>query len=292
MLPRTTVELVWDYSQKIAAGIGIRGPFNIQFLAKSDMVYVIECNARASRSMPYVSKSTGVNLIRESVPLILRKKKLDKSTMIDATAFDHYSVKVPQFSFVRLTGADPLTGVEMMSTGEVACMGSNFSDALAKALEASEVSLSRSGGVLITVGGTELKNQVIPLSIALASLGFEIFATEHTAATLHKAGLRKVVALHRIAESEKKPNILDYLLKGRIKLVINIPTTGDGGVAGSIREDEYAIRRLAIEHSVPVLTTFELAAATVEALQYLKFQEPEVLALTDYVTEQENSLVN
>jgi carbamoyl-phosphate synthase large subunit len=291
-LPRSTVERVWDYSQKIAMGIGIRGPFNIQFLAKNDMVYVIECNARASRSMPYVSKSTGVNLIRESVPLMLRKKKLDASTMIDTAEFGHYSVKVPQFSFVRLTGADPLTGVEMMSTGEVACMGSNFSDAFAKALEASEVSLPLSGGVLITVGGTELKNQVIPLSIALASLGFEIFATEHTAATLHKAGLRKVVALHKIAESEKKPNILDYLLEGRIKLVINIPTTGEGGVADSIREDEYAIRRLAIEHSVPVLTTFELAAATVEALQYLKFQEPEVLALTDYVTERENGLTN
>jgi len=291
-LSRSTVERVWDYSQKIAAGIGIRGPFNIQFLAKSDMVYVIECNARASRSMPFVSKSTGVNLIQESVPLMLRKKKLEASTMIDTSESGHYSVKVPQFSFVRLTGADPLTGVEMMSTGEVACMGSNFSDALAKALEASEVSLPSSGGVLITVGGTELKNQVIPLSIALASLGFEIFATEHTAATLHKAGLRKVVALHKIAESGKKPNILDYLLEGRIKLVINIPSTGDGEPAETIREDEYAIRRLAIEHGVPVLTTFELAAATVEALQYLKFQEPEVLALTDYVPERETGLAN
>lgn len=85
---------------------------------------------------------------------------------------------------------------------------------------------------------------------------------------------------------------MDYLLEGRIKLVINIPTTVDGGLADSIREDEHAIRRLAIEHSVPVLTTFELAAATVEALQYLKFQEPEVLALTHYVTERENGLAN
>jgi carbamoyl-phosphate synthase large subunit len=282
-LPKSTVERVSDYSRRIAAGLGIRGPFNIQFLAKGDMVYVIECNARASRSMPYVSKCTGVNLIRESIPIMLRKKKLERSSAIDPAEFGYYSVKVPQFSFVRLTGADPLTGVEMMSTGEVACMGSNFPDAFAKALEASEISLPVAGGVLITVGGTELKSRVVPLSIALASLGFDIFATEHTAVTLHNAGLRNVDALHKIAESEKKPNILDYMLDGRIKLVINIPTNGDGFLAENIRDDEYAIRRLAVEHNVPVLTTFELAAATVEALQYLKLQEPEVLPLDDYV---------
>jgi carbamoyl-phosphate synthase large subunit len=286
-LPKSIVERVFDYSRRIAVGLGVRGPFNVQFLAKGDMVYVIECNARASRSMPYVSKSTGVNLIREAIPLMLRKKRLEGSTAIDPAEFGYYSVKVPQFSFVRLTGADPLTGVEMMSTGEVACIGSNFSDALAKALEASEISLPPpSGGVLITVGGAELKNRIVPLSIALASLGFTIYATEHTAATLHKAGLRKVVALHKIAESERKPNILDYLLDGKIKLVINIPASGNGIVADSIRDDEYAIRRLAVEHNVPVLTTFELAAATVEALQYLKFQEPEVLPLSGYVGEE------
>ena len=95
--------------------------------------------------------------------------------------------------------------------------------------------------------------------------------------------------MHKIAESEKKPNILDYLLDGRIKLVINIPTNGDGALANRTREDEYAIRRLAVEHNIPVLTTFELAAATVEGLQYLKFQEPEVFAVTDYVAEKDQA---
>jgi hypothetical protein len=118
--------------------------------------------------------------------------------------------------------------------------------------------------------------------IALASIGFDIYATEHTAITLHKAGLRKVVSLHKIGESEKKPNVLDYLLNGKIKLVVNIPS-GNGSLPNTVREDEYAIRRLAVEHGIPVLTTFELAAATVEALQYLKFQEPEVLSISDYV---------
>ena len=130
-----------------------------------------------------------------------------------------------------------------------------------------------------------MKNRILPLSIALASLGFEIYATEHTAITLHGAGLRKVIALHKVGESEKKPNILDYLLEDKIKLVINIPSNVNGVLNEGIREDEYAIRRLAVEHNIPVVTTFELATAIVEALQYMKFQEPEVLALNDYVKE-------
>ncbi|HKM51390.1 MAG TPA: carbamoyl phosphate synthase large subunit, partial [Candidatus Bathyarchaeia archaeon] len=238
-------------------------------------------NARASRSMPYVSKSTGTNIIRTAVPIILGKRKLNPETTKPADP-SYFSVKIPQFSFVRLHGADPVAGVEMMSTGEVACLGKNFSDAFAKALEATEISLPSKGGVLMTVGGRELKNRIVPLSVALASLGFEIYATEHTALTLHEAGLKKVEALNKIREASKKPNILDYLLNGKISLVINIPTNGDSAVDQEILADEYAIRRLAVEHNIPVVTTIELASAIVEALQYLSFQEPEILALTDY----------
>ena len=100
---------------------------------------------------------------------------------------------------------------------------------------------------------------------------------------MHQAGLQKVVALHKIRESLKKPNIKDYLLNGKVNLVINIPTNRNGALDEQIREDEYAIRRLAVEHNIPVVTTMELAGAIVEALQYLRFQEPEILALTDYV---------
>ena len=113
---------------------------------------------------------------------------------------------------MRLTGADPVSGVEMLSTGEVACIGRNFSDAFAKAIQATEISLPKKGGVLITVGGRELKNRIIPISLALASLGFDIYATEHTAIALHESGLKSVIALNKIAESEKKPNIADYLV--------------------------------------------------------------------------------
>jgi carbamoyl-phosphate synthase large subunit len=279
-LPSNIIEKVRDYSKQIALGLGIRGPFNIQYMVKGDVIYVIECNARASRSMPYISKSTGSNLIQKAVPLLLGKQKLNGR---DGTSeLPYFSVKVPQFSFVRLSGADPVSGVEMMSTGEVACIGRNFSDAFAKALQATEVVLPKRGGVLITVGGKELKNRIIPISLALASLGFEIYATEHTAQCLHESGLKKVGGLHKIRESEKKPNILDYLLNGKINLVINIPTNRDGALDESILQDEYSIRRIAVEHNIPVVTTIELASAIVEALQYLKLQEPEILPLEDY----------
>jgi carbamoyl-phosphate synthase large subunit len=172
----------------------------------------------------------------------------------------------------------------MMSTGEVACIGRNFSDAFAKALQASEVVLPKNhGGVLITVGGKELKNRIIPISLALASLGFDLYATEHTAKTLHQSGLRKVVALHKISEKDRKPNIHDYLLNGKVNLVINIPTNGNGAINDTILNDEYSIRRLAVEHNVPVVTTVELASAIVEALQYLRLEQPEILALDDYM---------
>lgn len=281
-LPKSIVEKVRDYSRNIAVEIGIRGPFNIQFMAKGDAVYVIECNTRASRSMPYVSKSTGTNLITTAIPILLGKRALNEEDNIPSQ-LRYFSVKVPQFSFLRLPGADPVTGVEMMSTGEVACLGKSFSDAFAKALQATEISLPSSGGVLITVGGRKLKNHIVPLSVAIASLGFCLYATEHTSATLQEAGIRKVVTLHKLSESDKKPNISDYLCNGNIKLVINIPVSGDSPSDQGLFADEYMIRRLAVENNVPVVTTLELASAIVEALQYMKFQEPEVLSLTDYV---------
>ncbi len=282
-LPPSTVDRLQDYSRRIASGLGIRGLFNIQYLVKGDLIYVIECNARASRSMPYVSKSTGIDLIKTAIPIILGKRKLNDEETRTRPEPPYFSVKVPQFSFVRLSGADPVTGVEMLSTGEVACIGRNFSDAFAKSIQATEISLPKRGGVLVTVGGKELKNRIMPISIALASLGFDIYATEHTAMALHDSGLRRVTALHKIAERERKPNIADYLLDGRIALVINIPANGNGVINETILEDEYAIRRLAVEHNVPVVTTIELALAVVEALQYLRSEKPEILSLDEYV---------
>ena len=124
---------------------------------------------------------------------------------------------------MRLTGADPILGVEMLSTGEAACIGENFADALLKALQSVEFKIPDAGSsVLITVGGERMKRKVVPLAESLRRIGFNIYATEHTADALREAGLNSITVLHKVKEAEKKPNILDYLLQQKIDLVINL----------------------------------------------------------------------
>ncbi|MCX8171752.1 MAG: carbamoyl-phosphate synthase (glutamine-hydrolyzing) large subunit, partial [Candidatus Bathyarchaeota archaeon] len=180
-LSSSVTKKIEDYSRMIARALRIRGPFNIQFLVKNDEVSVIECNLRASRSLPYVSKSRGVNLIEVSTAIMFGKT-LKEMGLLELPPIPYVSVKVPQFSFMRLSGADPVLGVEMLSTGEAACMGENFADALLKALQAVEFTFpDDDSAVLITVGGEEMKRKIIPLAKSLNDLGFKIYATEHTA---------------------------------------------------------------------------------------------------------------
>jgi len=281
-LSNTTIKTIEEYTEKIAKSLQIAGPFNIQYLVKDGVTYVIECNLRASRSMPFVSKTIGVNLI-ELATLAMLGKRLHHSGMIQPPPIWHVGVKAPQFSFMRLSGADPLLGVEMLSTGEVACLGENFADALLKALQSAELQIPPSGGsVLITVGGEEPKKKVIPLARSLRSLGFKIYATEHTAGTLRDAGLNDVTLLHKVREPDKNPNILEYLLKRKIDLVINIPVTNSLHYT-DVMEDEYIIRRLAVEFNVPVVTTLELASALVRALRQSSNGKLIIRSLNEYV---------
>ena len=272
-----------EYSRAIARALKIKGPFNIQYLVKNGEVSVIECNLRASRSLPYVSKTRGINLIEVSTAIILGKKIKDLEIK-DPPPIQHVGVKVPQFSFMRLSGADPVLGVEMLSTGEAACLGENLADALSKALEAVEFTLPKPGGsVLITVGGDEMKRRIIPVARVLKSLGFRIYATEHTAEALRRAGLNSITVLHKVKEPEKKPNILDYLLNRKIDLVINMPLTNASNSYEDILEDEYTIRRLAVEFNIPVVTTLELASALVRVLKYRAHSEPVIRSLNEYM---------
>ena len=140
-------------------------------------------------------------------------EKLKDLGIPDLPPIPHVGVKVPQFSFMRLTGADPILGVEMLSTGEAACLGENFADAFLKALLSVEFELPKDeSSVLITVGGERLKKEVVPLARTLRELGFKIYATEHTADAFKKAGLNSITVLHKVKESDKKPNILDFLI--------------------------------------------------------------------------------
>jgi carbamoyl-phosphate synthase large subunit len=277
------VKKIEDYSREIAKALKIKGPFNIQYLVKDSGVSVIECNLRASRSLPYVSKTMGVNLIEVSTAIMLGKTLRDVG-ITKLKPIPHVSIKVPQFSFMRLTGADPILGVEMLSTGEAACIGENFADALLKALQSVEFEMPKEGGsVLITVGGEQMKKKVVPLARNLRDLGFSIYATEHTADVIRKAGLNAVTVLHKVREAEKKPNILDYLLGRKVNLVINIPSANSVGVKPEILEDEYTIRRLAVEFNIPIVTTLELASALVKVLKYRATGESVTKSLNEYM---------
>ncbi len=255
-----------DYARRIARSLQIKGPFNIQFLVKNDNVLVIECNLRASRSMPFVSKTIKTNLMDLAANALM-----DEPIEEGEGTPSRHAVKAPQFSFTRLDKADPVTGVEMVSTGEVACFGDTFEDAFIMALSASNFYVPGKGdGVLITMG--ENRKEIVPYARALASSGYKIFATKHTMEDFVKNGIHCQM-LHKVSE-EKKPNILDYIVSKEIKLVINIPSPHGDPKAKTILKDEYLIRRKAAEFGIPVITNLELARTLIRSLTRLNHHRP------------------
>jgi carbamoyl-phosphate synthase large subunit len=282
-LPHSVLKTIEDYTYRIVKALEIKGPYNIQYLVKDGLTYVIECNLRSSRSMPFVSKTQGVNLI-ELATLAMLDKKFRDVGVTELPSIRHVGVKVPQFSFMRLSGADSLLGVEMLSTGEVACLGENFADALSKALQSAYFEIPPSGGsVLITVGGEKLKKKIVPLGKTLKKMAFKIYATEHTAETLRNAGVNDISVLHKVREVGRDPNIVDYIQDGKIDLVINIPMPNHAGKYSDILKDEYTIRRLAIEFNIPVVTNLELASALTKVLEQRDSNKPTVRSLNEYM---------
>ena len=276
---------VEDATRKIVKALNIKGPYNIQYLVKDGSVYVIECNLRASRSMPFVSKTRGINLI-ELATLAMLGKRFSELKTCGLPPSPHVGVKVPQFSFMRLSGADPVLGVEMLSTGEVACLGENFADAFSKALQSAEFRIPPKGGaVLITVGGEEMKRRVVPLAKAFEEMGFQIYATEHTADALRATGIGNVTVLHKVKEASVDPNILDYLRDQKIDLVINVPMANRDRTYSDVLTDGYVIRRRAVEFNVPVITNLELAWALVRVLQQKGQNGTSIRSLNEYMDE-------
>ncbi len=178
--------------------------------------------------------------------------------------------------------ADPVLGVEMVSTGEVACIGEDFYDALLKAMIAAEFRIPSKGNVLITAGGEELKQAVVPVAKELVNLGFRIFATAHTADHLETAGI-KVVRLHKVSETKLEPNLLNCILKGAIAMVINLPLPSISAEKfNQIMEDEYLIRRKAVEFNIPCITNIQLAKAVVEAIKRKRNTPIKIKSLNEY----------
>ena len=267
-LNNKTIDTITEYSTKIAKTFNVKGPFNLQFLIHDDHVYVIELNIRASRSMPFVSKLVKTNLISLAAKAILGKP-LPELPENKWQKIHNFGIKVPQFSFMQLDGADITLGVEMQSTGEVACFGTSFYDALAKGLTSAGYTLPMTGTALVTVGGAQNKEKLLQPIARLKSLGFKILATEHTAEFFEeKIGDIKIV--HKISEPTRKPNIADLLYERKIDFIINIPSTSTLEKYVGMLEDEYQIRRKSLELGIPVLTTIELADSFVKTLEWLK----------------------
>ncbi|MEJ2293850.1 MAG: carbamoyl-phosphate synthase large subunit, partial [Candidatus Lokiarchaeota archaeon] len=268
---KETIQTIEHYTKKIALALKINGPFNIQYLVKNGGVYVIECNLRSSRSMPYVSKARGINLMKLAAEVIMGNKIPKR--LLDAPYGNYVAIKAPMFSFVRLDKADYLLGVEMSSTGEVGCIGDNFPDALMKALESTEMHIPiEDGNILISVGGEKMKEQVLPMAKKLRDLGFTIFATEDTKNILTKNGI-DAVKLYKVHEFGQEPNIIQCLQEGHIDMVINIPlpTTTEGKFK-IIMQDEYQIRRTAVDYNIPVITNLQLAEEIINAIEQVRYQ--------------------
>jgi carbamoyl-phosphate synthase large subunit len=264
-----------DYASKISRALQVKGPFNIQFIVKNNTVYVIECNLRASRSMPFISKLTGVNLM-DAASLSVLGYSL-KPILETVRRKNIVGVKVPQFSFTQLEGADLILGVEMQSTGEVACFGRNFFDALSKAMISAGYNIPRRGGnILVTVGGQSMKRKILPLVGMLRELDYNIISTEHTSEFLTDNRVSNVTTVFKIAEPDRKPNIADYILNGSLDLIINIPQSSAIEKYADMLEDEYVIRRRSVELGIPVLTNIETATVFIKSLEWIRSNKPTV----------------
>jgi carbamoyl-phosphate synthase large subunit len=279
-LNNKTIETITEYTTKIATTFNIKGPFNLQFLVHDNHVYVIELNIRASRSMPFVSKLVKTNLISLAAKAIL-DKPLPDIPKNKWQKIHNYGIKVPQFSFMQLEGADIALGVEMQSTGEAACFGESFYDALSKGLTSVGYNLPQTGAALVTVGGAQNKEKLLQSIALLKNLGFKIFATEHTAEFFEEK-IGEIEVVHKISEPERKPNIADLLYERKINFIINIPSTSTLEKYVGMLDDEYQIRRKSLELGVPVLTTIELADSFVKTLEWLKNNKTTINPIEPY----------
>ncbi len=269
-----TMRKIKRVAYKLAKELKISGPLNIQFLAKDNDIKVIEMNLRASRSFPFVSKVSGTNFIELATKAIVGQEvEKEKGSSLE---LDYVGVKAPQFSFSRLKGADPLLGVEMSSTGEVACIGSDVEDAFLKALIATGFKLPKKN-ILVSVSGDETRFDLLDEIKLLKKMGFGLYATDSTREFLKEQKIPSKL-LHKIQE-DKKPNVLDFLRKGKLDLVIAIPDELDKEAL----EAEYDLRRAAVDFSVSLVTNKQLAKLLAKSLSKKQLKDLEVKHWLEYI---------
>ncbi|KAF2651738.1 aspartate carbamoyltransferase [Lophiostoma macrostomum CBS 122681] len=262
-----TVRRIEDATRKIGNALNVTGPFNIQFIAKDNEIKVIECNVRASRSFPFVSKTMGVDLIEMATKAMAR---LDvKEYPAVNIPSDYVGVKVPQFSFSRLTGADPVLGVEMASTGEVACFGRTHHEAYLKGLLATGFRLPKKN-ILLSIGSYKEKQEMLPSMIRLHKMGYILFATAGTADFLehHNIPVKFVEVLSSGGPEEQKQDysLSHHLSNNLIDLYINLPSTNRFRRPANYISRGYQTRRMAVDYQTPLVTNVKNAKLLIEAL--------------------------
>jgi carbamoyl-phosphate synthase large subunit len=249
------LETMRHYTRKLAVALTVNGLMNIQFAIKNDRVYVLEVNPRASRTVPFVSKATGVPLARVAA-LVMAGKKLKEFGLPEELTVDRFYIKSPVFPFRKFPGVDPVLSPEMHSTGEVMGIGESFGEAYAKAMTSAGIGLPASGTAFISVNESD-KGPAVLIARRLKRLGFDLMATVGTASRLREVGL-EVTTVFKV--NEGRPNVADHIKQGEVALVINTP------LGRASHYDEQAIRRAALQYNVPCVTTMTGAQALVEAL--------------------------
>ena len=268
-----TMRRIKKIAREVARMLNISGPFNMQLMAKDNEIKVIECNLRASRSFPFVSKVLKVNFIDIATKVMLGVDP--EVPHKSAFELDYVGIKAPQFSFSRLQKADPVLGVEMASTGEVGCLGEDFHEAILKAMLSVGYTIPKKN-ILLSTGDSRSKMDMLSAAKALQAKGYDIFATRGTAVFLETNGVHATV-LHW-PDQDEQPNTLTYIKEKKIDLVVNIPKN----LSKDELNNDYTIRRSAIDFNIPLITNARLASAFINAFCRLSKEDVQIKSWNEY----------
>ena len=272
-LPESAVATIRDWTEKLAKALQVVGLMNIQYAVQGDRVYIIEANPRASRTVPYVSKATGVPLAKIA-SLVMSGKSLESLGVVSETIPKHIAVKEAVLPFNKFPSADTLLGPEMRSTGEVMGIDTDFGKAFAKAEIGAGVNLALTGTVFVSMNERD-KTAIVPVVKDFIDLGFKIVATAGTQKALQANGIEDVDLVFKLHEG--RPNVADSIKNNQIQLIINTPTGEES------QTDAQLIRRMALDYKLPIITTIAGAKATVAAIRSLQTEPLEVKALQEYI---------
>ncbi|MGH1404547.1 MAG: carbamoyl-phosphate synthase large subunit [Alphaproteobacteria bacterium] len=281
-----TVEEIKAQTVKLAKALNVKGLMNVQYAIRKDdetgedIVYIIEVNPRASRTVPFVAKATGIPVAKIAARIMAGEKISDFSNILRGMTNEHYAVKAPVFPFNRFPGVDPLLGPEMKSTGEVIGLDKDLSHAIAKSQIGAGFNLPTSGTVFISVKNAD-KEGIVPVAKELSEIGFNLIATSGTCAFLQEQGI-EVTRVNKVMEGQ--PHIIDAIINGEIDLVINTTTKSTQSVS-----DSSSIRRMALMNKIPYYTLVTAAKATVRAIHALKDRDLDVASLQSYFEDKDKS---